>query len=78
MSYIDGYVIPAAESDKERYRAAAQKFHDKSKTWGAIRQVECGGDDVPDGKLTNFKRAVNVKVPLDSSPHQGGSDEGAL
>ena len=58
MSYIDGFVIPVADGDKERYRAAAQWFQRKCKAWGAIRQVECWGDDVTDGKVTDFKRAV--------------------
>ena len=61
MSYIDGFVIPVADGDRERYRAAAQKFHEKFKSYGALRQVECWGDDVPDGKVTDFKRAVDAK-----------------
>ena len=61
MSYVDGFVIPVASGDRERYRAAAQKFHDMFKDCGAIRQVECWGDDVPDGKVTDFKRAVDAK-----------------
>ena len=58
MSYIDGFVIPVPSGGRERYRAAAQKFHETFKHLGAIRQVECWGDDVPDGKVTDFKRAV--------------------
>ena len=58
MSYIDGFVIPVPSGDRERYRAAAQKFHEKFKDCGATRQVECWGDDVPDGKLTSFPLAV--------------------
>jgi uncharacterized protein YbaA (DUF1428 family) len=50
-----------ASGDRERYRAAAQKYYEKFKDSGATRQVECWGDDVPDGKLTDFKRAVDVK-----------------
>lgn len=61
MSYIDGFVIPVPSGGRERYRAAAQQFHEKFKHLGAIRQVECWGDDVPDGKFTDFKRAVDAK-----------------
>jgi uncharacterized protein YbaA (DUF1428 family) len=61
MSYIDGFVIPVPSGERERYRAAAQKFHEKFKDCGAIRQVECWGDDVPEGKVTDFKRAVAAK-----------------
>ena len=61
MSYIDGFVIPVPSGGRERYRAAAQKFHEKFKHLGAIRQVECWGDDVPDGKVTDFRRAVQAK-----------------
>ena len=31
MSYVDGFVIPVPAGNRERYRAAAQKFHDKFK-----------------------------------------------
>jgi uncharacterized protein YbaA (DUF1428 family) len=58
MSYVDGFVVPVKSEDKERYRAAAVVVHAKLRAWGALRQVECWGDDVPDGKHTDFKRAV--------------------
>lgn len=58
MSYVDGYVIPVVTTKKDEYRrmaaAAAVIFRDK----GATDIVECWADDVPDGTVTDFKRAV--------------------
>ena len=61
MSYIDGFVIPVPSGNRDKYRELAEKFHAKMKAYGALRQVECWGDDVPDGKVTDFKRAVAAK-----------------
>jgi uncharacterized protein YbaA (DUF1428 family) len=62
MSYIDGFVIPVPTSKKSDYRASATKMADVFKEYGAIEIVEAWGDDVPDGKLTDFKRAVAAKA----------------
>lgn len=61
MSYIDGFVIPVPSGNRERYRASAAKYSEKLKAWGALRHVECWGDDVPDGKVTDFRRAVDAQ-----------------
>ena len=60
MAYIDGFVIPVKTGDKDAFLAHAKAVDALFLEWGALRVVECWGDDVPTGKTTDFARAVQA------------------
>jgi uncharacterized protein YbaA (DUF1428 family) len=62
MTYVQGFVVPVPADKKEAYRKMAADFAPMVKGFGATRHVEAWGDDVPDGKLTDFKSAVKAEA----------------
>ena len=62
MTYIDGFVIACPEDSRQAFIDHAHKADQVFLELGAIRILECWGDDVPDGKTTDFRRAVLDRV----------------
>jgi uncharacterized protein YbaA (DUF1428 family) len=58
--YVDGFLVAVPTANKEKYREHAEKAVPIFKEFGMTRMVECWGDDVPDGKVTDLKRAVKA------------------
>ena len=61
MSYVEGFVIPVPTGKKQEYRELAAKAAPVFREYGATQVVECWGDDVPDGEVTDFKGAVKAE-----------------
>jgi uncharacterized protein YbaA (DUF1428 family) len=60
MPYVDGFVIAVPTANKEKFIEHAKKGNSVFMDLGATRVLECWGDDVPEGKMTDFRRAVQA------------------
>ena len=61
MSYIAVYVAAVHCDAKEAYLAHIRQTTEIFKRHGALRCVECWGDEVPDGEVTSFPLAVKCE-----------------
>jgi uncharacterized protein YbaA (DUF1428 family) len=59
--YVAGFVIPVPEDKMEAYRRWAETGAALFKEYGCIEIVESWEDNVPAGKLTDFRRAVDAR-----------------
>lgn len=59
--YIQGFVIPVPDGNKQAYREVAEKFWPIAKDYGALSQIEGWEADIKDGERTDFRRAVNAE-----------------
>ena len=62
MNYVDGFVLAVPAANKDAYLAHASEALPIFKELGVLRMVECWGDDVPDGKVTDFRGAVKAEA----------------
>ena len=61
MTYVDGFVAAVPTRDREIYKRHAEIAAAVFKEHGALKLVECWGDDVPEGKITSFPMAVKCQ-----------------
>ena len=59
--YICGLVIAVPEDKKDAYRTWAERSAEIFKRYGCLEIVESWEDFVPDGKQTDFRRAVAAR-----------------
>jgi uncharacterized protein YbaA (DUF1428 family) len=60
MTYIEGFVIAVPTANKAAFIEHAQLIDRIFMENGALRVVECWGEDVPHGKQTDFYGAVKA------------------
>lgn len=65
MTYIDGFVIPCPRANRQAFIDHARVTGGMFIELGALRIVECWGDDVPEGKTTDFRMAVKAEAGED-------------
>lgn len=59
--YVAGFVIPVPAGEMEAYRKWAERGAAIFREYGCLEIVESWEDNVPSGKLTDFRRAVAAK-----------------
>lgn len=61
MTYFEGFVVPVPEANKDAYRKSAADAAPIFQDLGVKRHFEAWDSDVPEGKVTDFRKAVDAK-----------------
>ncbi len=61
MTYFEGFVAPVPEANRHVYRQHAANAAPIFRDFGVNRHVEAWDSDVHEGKVTDFRKAVNAK-----------------
>lgn len=62
MTYFEGFVVPVPEENRTAFARHASELAPSLRECGVRRQLEAWGTDVPEGKLTDFRKAVDAKA----------------
>jgi uncharacterized protein YbaA (DUF1428 family) len=61
MTYFEGFIVPVPEANKDSYTKHAAEAAPIFKDIGVGRHFEAWDSDVPEGKVTDFRKAVDAK-----------------
>ena len=61
MTYFEGFVVPVPEANRDAYRKHAADAAPLFQEFGVKRIVEAWESDVSEGKVTDFRMAVDAK-----------------
>jgi uncharacterized protein YbaA (DUF1428 family) len=62
MTYVDGFVGAVPTANKEEYLKHATIGDQVLKDCGALKNVVCWGDDVPEGEVTSLPMSVKKQA----------------
>jgi uncharacterized protein YbaA (DUF1428 family) len=62
MTYVEGFIVPVPEANRESYRQHAADAWLLFEEFGVRRHVEAWGADLPDGTVTDFRKAVAAQA----------------
>ena len=61
MTYFEGFLVPVPEANKDAYRQMAAGGAPIFQEFGVERHIEAWESDAPEGKVTDFHKAVAAK-----------------
>ena len=61
MTYFEGFIVPVPEANRDAYIKHATDFAPLVQEVGVKRMVEAWDSDIPEGKVTDFRKAVDAK-----------------
>ena len=62
MTYFEGFIVPVPNANKDAFANHANQLAPSLRNCGVQRQLEAWGSDVPEGKQTDFRKAVDAKA----------------
>lgn len=61
MTYFEGFIVPVPADKKAEYEKHASRFAPMVREFGVRRMVENWDSDIPEGKVTDFRKAVDAR-----------------